>query len=241
MNNKVGYYHQRNDTQEIFYVGIGESTRPYEHNSRNPHWHHIVEKFGYKVILVKENITWEDACEWEKFEIKRIGRRDLGSGSLVNMTDGGEGTQGIVITEERRQNTSEGTKKAMQNPEIRQKMKDAKTNFIPWNSGLKGIMTGADNPNFGNKWTQEQKDIVSKKLQKVWQDNGGFSDEHLSKLKKARKGKKPSAKLSKEDVIWIKKNFDVNIGNTYQEFANKFNVTYGCIRNIIIGKSWQSL
>jgi len=241
MNNKVGYKHYRMDTQEVFYVGIGDRERPYSEDSRNPHWHHIVNKVGYSIEIIKENITWEQACEWEKSEIKQLGRRDLGLGSLVNLTDGGEGSQGVIVTEERKQNVSVGTKKAMQNPEVIQKMKDAKKDFVPWNNGLKGIMMGEENPNFGNKWTQEQKNVAGKKLQQVWQDKGGFSDEHLLKLKESRKGRTPAAKFGKEDVIWIRKNFDRNQGHTYQQFANKFNVTLGCIRNIIIGKSWQNL
>ncbi len=97
MENKVGYYHKRLDTGEIFYVGIGTPLRPYEDKNRNNHWNHIVEKFGYEVILVKENLSWEDACDWEISEIQRIGRRDLGLGTLVNFTDGGEGMENPSI------------------------------------------------------------------------------------------------------------------------------------------------
>jgi len=95
MNNKVGYHHKRLDTGEVFYVGIGDYRRPYSNDNRNPHWHHIVNKFGHEIIIIKENISWEDACIWETSEIKRIGRRDLGIGSLVNLTDGGEGTDNL--------------------------------------------------------------------------------------------------------------------------------------------------
>jgi hypothetical protein len=240
MNNKVGYYHQRNDTQEIFYVGIGEPTRPYEEDSRNFHWRNVVEKFDYKVILVKENITWEEACEWEKSEIKRIGRRDLSLGPLVNMTDGGEGTQGVIITEERKKNVSEGTKRAMQDPVLRQKLKDKKVGFIPWNNGLKGIFVGEENPNFGNKWSEEQKSIQGKKLQERYKD--GFSEEHLMKLKEKRKGRKPSAKLKKEDVRWIRKNYNSEKSeHTYKYFAQKFNVSKGTIHNIILRKTWADI
>jgi hypothetical protein len=91
MYDKVGYHHKRLDTGEIFYVGIGEPKRPYADENRNPHWHHIVDKVGFEIIIIKENFTWEEACEWEISEINRIGRRDLGLGPLVNLTDGGEG------------------------------------------------------------------------------------------------------------------------------------------------------
>jgi hypothetical protein len=189
MNTKVGYHHVRLDTNEVFYVGIGDSDRPYSYDSRNPHWHHIVEKVGYKVIIVENNIKWNDACKWEISEIKRIGRRDLGLGPLVNMTDGGEGTQGVVITEQRKKNVSEGTKKAMKNPEVIQKMKDAKTDFVPWNKGV-SCFSGEENPNYGNKWSDIQKIELSEKLKDRYKD--GFSEEHINKLKQKRKGRKPA-------------------------------------------------
>lgn len=241
MKNKVGYYHKRKDTGEIFYVGIGESTRPYEDGSRNPYWLHIVNKVGYEILIIKENITWDDACEWEKSEIKKIGRHDLGLGPLVNMTDGGEGTQGVIITEERKQNVSEGTKRAMQDPELRQKLRDKKVGFVPWNKDLKGIFLGEKNPNYGNKWSEEQKKVAGDNLKKIWEEKGGFTEDHTNKLKEKRKGRKPAAKLTKENIISIRESFDRNQGHTYKQFAEKYNVTLGSIRNIILGISWQNL
>lgn len=237
MKNKVGYYHKRLDNGEIFYVGIGEITRPYETKHRNNHWNHTVNKIGYEIVIIKEGLTWEEACEWEVLEIKRIGRRDLGLGPLVNMTDGGEGTQGVIITEERKKNVSEGTKNAMKNPDVIQKMKDAKIDFTPWNKGV-SCFVGEDNPNYGNKWSDSQKKDLGKKLQKVYED--GFSEEHIRKLKEKRKGKTPAAKLTKEDVLWIRDN--INKGNnTINSLSIKFNVSTGSIRNIVKHKTWVNV
>lgn len=242
MKNKVGYYHKRLDNGEIFYVGIGEPKRPYLDESRNPHWHHIVDKVGYEILIVKENITWEEACEWEVSEIKRIGRRDLGLGTLVNLTDGGEGTQGVIITDKRRENISKATIEAMKNPEVIQKMKDAKIDFVPWNIGMKGWNSGDSNYNYGNKWSDEQKKLAGLKLKQVWEDKGGFTDEHINKLKEKRKGKTPAAKLTKENVLWIRENYDENKeGFTLKSFSIKFKVTMGCIKNIINKKSWKKI
>jgi hypothetical protein len=86
------YKHLRNDTKEVFYIGISKfEKRKLSHKNRNPHWHHIVNKFGYVVEIVENELSWEAACEKEKQLIKQYGRRDLGLGPLVNMTDGGEG------------------------------------------------------------------------------------------------------------------------------------------------------
>lgn len=240
MNNKVGYYHKRLDTGEIFYVGIGEPNRPYVNESRNPHWHHIVDKVDYKVIIVKDNFTWEDACKWEISEIKRIGRRDLGLGSLVNMTDGGEGTQGVLITEERRVNISLATKEAMSNPEVKKRLSESHLGIKTWNTGI-SVFVGEENPNYGNKWSEEQKKVAGDNLKKIWKEKGGFTEDHTNKLKEKRKGRKPAAKLTKENIISIRKSFDRNQGHTYKQFAEKYNVTLGSIRNIILGITWQNL
>ena len=88
----VVYRHRRLDNHEVFYVGIGKTEkRAYSKWNRNAHWKNITSKYGYNVELLAEDLSWEDACELECFLIGEYGRKDLGTGRLVNMTDGGEG------------------------------------------------------------------------------------------------------------------------------------------------------
>jgi len=84
-----------------------------------------------------------------------------------------------------------------------------------------------------------QKLNQGKKLQERYKN--GFTEEHLIKLKQKRKGRKPATKLTKENVISIRGSFDRNQGHTYKQFAEKYNVTLGSIRNIILGITWQNL
>lgn len=99
----IVYQHRRNDTGEVFYVGIGDSIiRAYQKASRNRYWKNIVRKFGYSVEIIYENIPWEDACIKEQELIKYYGRKDLGEGILVNRTDGGEGAKRLVHSEDYR-------------------------------------------------------------------------------------------------------------------------------------------
>ena len=106
--NILVYRHRRNDTNEIFYIGIAKkATRPYSKCDRNKHWKHIVNKYGYQIEIIQEVETWEDACELEMFLISEYGRKDLGLGNLVNMTDGGDGTLNHIITDECRQKIRE--------------------------------------------------------------------------------------------------------------------------------------
>ena len=93
---------------EVFYIGIGkEEKRAHSKQGRNPYWKKVFNKYGFEVDILKRDLTWEEACELETILISWYGRKDLNEGTLVNMTDGGEGQE----------NPSE---------ETRQKMRDAK-------------------------------------------------------------------------------------------------------------------
>ena len=89
------YKHTRGDKNEVFYIGIGtRENRINSHGNRNKHWHNVVNKHGYTVEIFADNLCWEQAWQLEIMLITRYGRRDRNLGSLVNMTDGGEGIQG---------------------------------------------------------------------------------------------------------------------------------------------------
>jgi hypothetical protein len=89
------YRHIRLDKNEPFYIGIGKDAtykRAYQSSKtkRSEFWHNIASK-GYEVEILMDDLTWEQACEKEKEFISIYGRKDLGTGILVNLTDGGEG------------------------------------------------------------------------------------------------------------------------------------------------------
>jgi len=89
------YKHIRKDTNEIFYIGLGKNKyRINSKSGRNQYWHNIVNKVGYITEIIKEDMNWEDAVKEEIRLIKKYGRKDIGTGILVNMTDGGEGFVG---------------------------------------------------------------------------------------------------------------------------------------------------
>lgn len=87
----IVYQHRRNDTNCIFYIGIGKTiSRPYSKAGRNRYWWNIVNKVGYSIEILVEDCSYEQAQLMEKELIQKIGRADLGLGELVNMTDGGD-------------------------------------------------------------------------------------------------------------------------------------------------------
>jgi hypothetical protein len=96
----IVYKHIREDLNEVFYIGMGENeSRAYTEYKRSVAWKNITNKTTYRVEIIFNNLKWEEACEKEKEYIKFYGRRDLGLGPLVNMTDGGEGGLGKIISE----------------------------------------------------------------------------------------------------------------------------------------------
>jgi hypothetical protein len=97
--NIVLYRHVRLDTNEVFYVGIGDIKRATVKNRRSKWWKRIITKTDYRVDILFDDLSWEEACEKEKEFIQLYGRKDLGLGTLVNMTDGGDGTIGRKMSE----------------------------------------------------------------------------------------------------------------------------------------------
>jgi len=98
------YAWRRPDTNEIFYIGKGSNNRDLK-PKRNTHFVNVIAKLrriGVQptVTRIAENLSETVAFEVERQEIAKFGRRDLGAGPLVNMTDGGEGASGWVPTEE---------------------------------------------------------------------------------------------------------------------------------------------
>lgn len=117
------YLHITNDTKEVFYVGKGLKHRPYKLCGRNKFWHNVVRKHGFVVEIVKENITEEQAMLLEQELIRKYGRRNLGTGSLVNLTDGGEGVSGKIFSVGERKAISTRVKNYYKLPENVQKRK----------------------------------------------------------------------------------------------------------------------
>ena len=99
------YRHIRKDLNEPFYIGIGSDLhykRAYQIKSRNNFWHNIVSKTDYDVEIIIDDLTWEDACIKEKEFIALYGRKDLNNGILTNLTDGGEGSINVLVSEHTR-------------------------------------------------------------------------------------------------------------------------------------------
>ena len=78
-----------------YYIGKGKGYRYLEKER-----HNVKIPLKSRIIFLKKNITEEDAFKHEKYIIFILGRKDLGTGILRNLTDGGEGCSGYKHSEE---------------------------------------------------------------------------------------------------------------------------------------------
>jgi len=101
------YRHIRIDKNEPFYIGVASSyKRAYSKNGRNAIWNRIVSKSDYEIEILIDDISREYALEKEIEFIKLYGRVNTGTGSLCNLTDGGEGTYKTIVSEDTRKKRS---------------------------------------------------------------------------------------------------------------------------------------
>ena len=102
----------RLDKNEPFYIGIGTKTkndieygtftRAAADKKNNTIWKGIKDKTSTLIQIVLESDDYEFIKSKEKEFINLYGRIDLGTGCLANMTDGGEGTLGVIVSENSR-------------------------------------------------------------------------------------------------------------------------------------------
>jgi hypothetical protein len=110
------YRHIRLDKNEPFYIGISIDNDNYKYiraysKNRNNWWKNIVAKTEYEVEIILDDLTWEEAKLKETEFIVLYGRKDLGTGTLVNMTYGGEGKLKYLTEEERLEAKKEYSRK----------------------------------------------------------------------------------------------------------------------------------
>ena len=120
------YRHIRLDKNEPFYIGIGSDStynRAYWKFRNNRIWNSIINKTKYEVEIIIDNLTWEQAQLKEKEFISLYGRKDIKTGILSNLTDGGEGTCGNVLSNKSRKKISLRLKGLKRDDKFKQRMK----------------------------------------------------------------------------------------------------------------------
>lgn len=78
-----------------YYIGKGKGRRATSRNRRT-----VAVPPKDRIEIVKDSLSEQEAFDLERQLIAQYGRKDLGTGILRNLTDGGEGTSGYKHTEE---------------------------------------------------------------------------------------------------------------------------------------------
>ncbi len=155
-----------------YYVGKGEGNRAYFKNKNEKI---KPPKDKLRIIILKQNLTEEEAFKHERYMIAVFGRKDLKTGILYNRTNGGDGTSGYVATKEIRKKRSERMRGennpnygrvGKNNPnygksrsiEIRKKISESKIGKLQSEEtkrkrsmSLKGKYVGKNHPQYGKR------------------------------------------------------------------------------------------
>lgn len=78
-----------------YYIGKGKGNRAYSRHRK-----HIKVPTKDRIIILKNNLTEDDAFRHEIYMINIFGRKDIGTGILINLSNGGDGISGYKHTEE---------------------------------------------------------------------------------------------------------------------------------------------
>lgn len=228
------YIHYNKITNEPFYVGKGKDDRAWKKTSRNIYWKNIVKKYGYYIEILEKDLFEEDAYVKEKELILFYGRRDLGTGCLVNMTDGGDGHTGWVMTDEIR----EKYRKASTG---RKHTEETKENLRQKNLGRKKSPESIEKTrlkNIGKKQTEESNKKRSETLK-----GRVFSEETKKLISESKKGgrhteesKRKMSESSRKNIL-IKCKETEQIFNGYQEAEDwlksiSLNPYKGCVYKV---------
>lgn len=145
----------------MFYIGKGSRNkrkgygRAHARDNRNRIWQRLVAKLQGEFLVTVLAEFWHesDAFQYEAELIRQHGRHDKG-GTLCNLTDGGEGGIGRVVSQEsieRRRKTMEGRPHlhAGKGPML------GRTHSCESRRAISDAASGANNSMFGRKHTTE--------------------------------------------------------------------------------------
>jgi hypothetical protein len=132
-----------------YYIGKGKKNRAFD---RKKHTTFVPSK--NRILILKQNLTEEEAFRHEIYMIDVFGRKDLGNGILHNLTDGGEGGSGYSHTEE--------NKEYIKQIQLKR-----------WNEEEKNKITGKNNPFYGKTHSEENKIKIGIKSK---ERNQGFNN-----------------------------------------------------------------
>lgn len=133
-----------------YYIGKGKHKRGFYARAFDKRHNVHIPSDKSNVVILADDLTDNDARQVEVLLIHLHGRIDLGTGYLRNLTDGGEGCEGRIFTEETRTKMSESQKGKYMPPWAEERRLQASIRF-----------SGEGNPFYGKTHTAEASQKIS--------------------------------------------------------------------------------
>lgn len=144
---------------EPIYVGKGKKKRAYYFERKNGYLRNKLEKIGRPLVLIlAKQLIETESFLLEKELITLIGRHNLRTGPLYNLTDGGEGVSGRFCSEKTKRRVSETQKGKVLSEITKNKMSVATKGRIMSEEWKKKISDSRK----GQTLSEETKDKISK-------------------------------------------------------------------------------
>jgi len=232
------YVHKKKTTGEVFYVGKGKGSRANSKTNRSNYWKSTVKKHGHIVEYIEVDLQEWAAFEIESNLISLYGRKDIGLGPLVNLSDGGEGSAGHIWTDDMKTWRSIKTKEFMAIPENRQHLSKIKSGVpVSEEQAIKNKKNLDDNRVVARK-------AVSNYLKGKWQEPE-FRSAMITRSRSLVMSEEAKAKISVAHSKAIKRSDGV-IYQSVAEAAKALNKNHSKIsmaankkRNTAYGFTWE--
>ena len=197
--NRFYTYAYLREDKTPYYIGKGTGDRIYSTNRRNN-----PPKDKSRIIFLKQNLTEEEAFRHEIYMIAVFGRKDLGTGILHNLTDGGDGASGYVFSEETKRKQSEAHKGnttwlgKTHSEETKRKMSDTRKGKTHSEETKRKQSEAKKGKTFSEESKRKMSEAHKGKTfseehkRKISETNKGrtLSEEHKRKMSDVRKGRK---------------------------------------------------
>jgi hypothetical protein len=228
------YEHRRADTGAVFYVGKGRKSRASNLNNRGRYWNNVANGAGGLTIHYPAKDLDEELALFAEMELIDVYRRR--GVRIVNISDGGEGTQGWVPSEETRRKIGEANKSTPKARGERHGMygkKHSAESLAKMSASQKGRLAGEKHPFYGRHHSEESKAKVSasRKGKCVGADNPFYGKTHSPELIKQIADRNRGRKQSPEEIAKRRESFVKSL------FLQRLKRPVVCLNNSVIYES----
>lgn len=170
-----------------YYIGKGCGKRAWQHCKGEI----MPPKDKSRILILKKNLSQEEAFKHEIYMIYVFGRKDNGTGILRNMTNGGEGNRGRKQSEQTKRKIGDAHRGKKMSASAKQKLSDYRSGTQLSDDhkqnisrSLKGERnpnygkTGESSPHYGRKRSPETKEKIRQAALRRWQNHRNNTEQN---------------------------------------------------------------